>query len=169
MNQSKSWQSYEEVARYLLNQIASEFGLDRVEEKQAVAGKTSGTSWEIDARGVSSDGAGFVIIEIRRYLKSRLSQESLAAIAFRIQDTGAAGGIVVSPLPLQTGAKKVADCAGVVHVQLDATSTTERYILRFLNNVMVGLTSDSKSVTTTVLTGTLTPVVSYPGDDTSDA
>jgi hypothetical protein len=32
------WQTYEEVAAWLLNQFASEFGLDRVEGKQDVSG-----------------------------------------------------------------------------------------------------------------------------------
>ncbi len=169
MIQPRSWQSYEEVARYLLNRIASEFGLDRVEGKQSIAGQASGTSWEIDAKGVASDGVGFVIIEARRYPRTRLSQEQVAAIAYRIQDTGAAGGIVVSPLPLQAGAAKVAKSAGVIHVQLDAASNTERYILKFLNNVMIGLSPDAISVTATVLGGTLTSVVTYPGDQASDA
>src|SRR5882724_6794049 len=42
---TKPWQSYEGVARYLLDQFAAEFGLDRVEGKQNVLGKESGTSW----------------------------------------------------------------------------------------------------------------------------
>jgi hypothetical protein len=50
MSQQTSWRSYEEVAQYLLGQMAALFGLGRVEGKQLIAG-ASGTSWEIDAKG----------------------------------------------------------------------------------------------------------------------
>lgn len=142
---TKAWQSYEEVAQHLLNRFAEYFELGRVEGKQIVAGN-SGAEWEIDAKGVSDGGEAFLIIECRRYTKSRLKQESVAALAFRIQDTGAKGGIVVSPLEPQSGAKKVAAFANIKHVTLDPQSTTSDYVLRFLNQVFVGL---SASVTVT--------------------
>lgn len=50
MSQQTRWRSYEQVARYLLDQIAEHFGLGRVEGKQIVPG-ASGTRWEIE-RGV---------------------------------------------------------------------------------------------------------------------
>jgi len=137
--EKKTWESYEEVAQYLLNQFASQFGLGHVEGKQCVPGE-SGTEWEIDAKGVANNGDGFLIVECRRYTKSRLSQESLAAIAFRIQDVGASGAIVVSPLDLQSGAKLVAAHANIQHVILDPKSTTTEYVLRFLNQIFMGLT-----------------------------
>jgi len=142
------WQSYEEVAQYLLNQFAEHFDLGHVEGKQIVAGN-SGTEWEIDAKGVSDEGEAFFIIECRRYTKSHLNQESIAALAFRIQDTGAKGGIIVSPLELQTGAKKVAAFANIQHVTLDPKSTTSDYVLKFLNQVFIGVT-DSITVTDSV-------------------
>lgn len=142
---TKGWQSYEEVAQHLLNKFAEHFELGHVEGKQIIGGGT-GTDWEIDAKGVLDGGEAFVIIECRHYTKSRLNQESIAALAFRIQDTGAKGGIVVSPLELQRGAKKVAALASIQHVTLDPQSTTSDYILKFLNQVFVGI-SDSVTVT----------------------
>jgi len=142
---SRTWKSYEQVAQYLLNQFAEHFKLGRVEGKQIVPGE-SGTEWEIDAKGVRNDGEGFLIIECRRYTKSRLNQESMSALAFRIQDTGAQGSIVVSPLELQSGAKKVAAYSNVQHVTLDPKSTTSDYIMRFLNQIFVGI-SDTVHVT----------------------
>ncbi len=149
--EKKTWESYEEVAHYLLNQFASQFGLGHVEGKQCVPGE-SGTEWEIDAKGVRNNSDGFLIVECRRYTKSRLSQESLAAIAFRIQDAGANGAIVVSPLDLQSGAKLVAAHTNIQHVILDSKSTTTEYVLRFLNKIFMGLTEtlsfkDSLSIT----------------------
>lgn len=149
--EKKTWESYEEVAQYLLNQFAGQFGLGHVEGKQCVPGE-SGTEWEIDAKGVAKNGDGFLIVECRRYTKSRLNQESLAAIAFRIQDVGANGAIVVSPLDLQSGAKLVAAHAKIQHVILDPKSTTTEYVLRFLNQIFIELTEtvsiqDSLSIT----------------------
>lgn len=95
------WQSYEEVAAYLLNQCACEFGLSNVEDKQSVNGIRSQTEWAIDAKGVSEGNEGFVIIECRRYTTSKQNQERIASLAYRILDTGAQGGIIVSPLGLQ--------------------------------------------------------------------
>jgi len=142
---NKAWKSYEEVAQHLLDRFAEHFNLGRVEGKQVVPGK-AGTEWEIDAKGVRDDGEAFLIVECRRYLKSRLNQESIAGLAFRIQDTGAQGGIVVSPLDLQSGAKKVAAFSNVQHVILDPTSTASDYMMKFLNQIFVGV-SETVSMT----------------------
>ena len=126
----KQWESYEEVALYLLNQFADTFNLGAVEGKQLVPGK-SGTNWEIDAKGIKEGEGGFVIIECRRYTSSRLNQESLGGLAYRIQDTGAGGGIIVTPLPLQKGAEIVARHEGIKHIILSQESTTSEYVLQF--------------------------------------
>lgn len=145
---SQTWKSYEEVAQYLLNQFVQHFQLGRVDGKQIIPGD-SGAEWEIDAKGVKSDGEGFLIVECRRYTKSRLNQESMAALAFRIQDTGAQGGIVVSPLELQSGAKKITKYSNIQHVTLDPKSTTSDYLMRFLNQTFIGI-SESTTVTDSV-------------------
>ena len=132
------WESYEQVAAYLINQFANEFGLQRVEGKQEVVGQRSGTSWEIDAKGVRTGDTGFIIVECRRYTTSKQSQEKVGALAYRILDSGAAGGIIVSPLGLQEGAERVGAAENIVNVQLDENSTRHEYILRFLNKVMIG-------------------------------
>ncbi len=119
------------------------FGLGRVEGKQIVAG-TSGTRWEIDAKGLRRDDEGFVIVECKRYTKQGVSQEKIAGLAFRIQDTGAAGAIVVSPLPLQSGAKIVAESQGITHIQLSDDSTTTDYVLRFLERTFYGVSLEEK-------------------------
>ena len=137
--QGEAWETYEEVAVYLLDQIASELGLERVEGKQDVYGSRSSTSWEIDGKGVKVGGAGFVIIECRRYTKDRQNQEKVAALAYRITDTGASGAILVSPLGFQAGARKVAAAEGIEEILLDAYSTRTDYMLRFLNKVMAGI------------------------------
>lgn len=134
----KAWENYEEVAVHLLNRLADHLGLDQVEGKQKVEGE-SGTSWEIDGKGVQVGDEGFVVLECRRYPSSRVTQEEVGGLAFRISDTGAQGGIIVTPIGLQEGAKKVAAHAGVEEVRLDANSTDEDYVLSFLNRVFAGV------------------------------
>lgn len=135
-----SWKSYEDVARFLLDEMAAKFGLDRVEGKQAVDGRRSGTRYVIDAKGIADQDELFVIVECRRFTTSRQKQEHLAGLAYRIHDTGAAGGIIVTPLRLQKGAEMIARAENIHSVQLDENSTTENYILKFLNDVRVGRT-----------------------------
>lgn len=135
----KKWESYEEVATYLLDRFAAEFGLDHFESKQKVLGQRSGTEWEIDAKGVRDGNEGFIIVECRRHTSSKQSQEKIGALAYRIMDTGAEGGILVSPLGLQEGAQKVAARENIYSVQISENSTRYEYFLRFLNRIMVGV------------------------------
>ncbi len=135
--EKKKWQSYEEVAEYLLNQFSETFGLGTVEGKQIISGG-SGTNWEIDAKGIKTDGEGFLIVECRCHMKSRLSQESVGALAYRIKDTGAEGGIIVSPLELQKGAKIIAHHDKIHHIILDPKSTATDFILKFLKEIFIG-------------------------------
>src|SRR4051812_13915722 len=99
----QTYDCYEEVATYLLDRFAVDLGLERVEPKQPVPGKESGTSWVIDAKGVREADGAIIIVECRRYTTSKAKQEHLAAIAYRIIDTEAGGGIYVSPLGFQEG------------------------------------------------------------------
>lgn len=145
MTTRPTWRTYEEVARHLLDECCAQFGLTHVEGKQLVPGLISETEWEIDAKGVDTATGQFVIIECRRYTSQGLKQEALAGLAWRILDTGAVGGITVSPLPLQEGAAKVASAAGVVEVQLNAEATTTEYFMQFLDKIRLGV-SDSMTV-----------------------
>jgi hypothetical protein len=134
---AKPWRTYEEVAQYLLNEFAAHFRLGHVEGKQVVPGQ-SGADWEIDAKGVAVNGEAFVIVECRRRTTSNLAQGSMGELAYRIIDTGASGGILVTPLDLQSGAKKVAGYSNIQHVTLDPNATTTEYVLRFLNRTFTG-------------------------------
>lgn len=125
------------MATYLLNRLAEHFGVGRFEGKQILPGE-SGTEWEIDAKGVGENGARTIVVECKRHTKSGISQAITGALAFTIQDVGAQGGILVSPLGLQEGAKKVAAHTNIVEVTLTPESTTTEYVLRFLNQIHVG-------------------------------
>lgn len=133
---STTWQCYEEVAQYLLNQFAEYFGIDCVEESQRIPGK-SGTNWAIDAKGVKDNETCFLIVECRRHAR-KIEQGYVGQVAFKIKDTGAQGGIIVSPLGFQKGAKKVAEYIDIVQVKLDPQSTTTEYMMEFFNRIFIG-------------------------------
>ena len=143
----KKWETYEEVAAYLLNQFAEHFGVGRFEGKQLVAGE-SGTEWQIDAKGCAADDGHFIVVECKRHTKTGISQAITAALAWSIQDTGAGGGILVSPIGLQEGARKVAAKSGIVEVVLDQNSTTTDYMLKFFDQVCLGF-SDTVDINIT--------------------
>ena len=71
-----------------------------------------------------------------------------------ISDSGAAGGLVVSPLDLQAGAKLVAAHEGIVEVQMAPTRTTTDYMVKFLDQIFVGRSPSPIRLKFTV-TGTL--------------
>ena len=130
--------TYEEVATYLLNEMRDEFGLKKVEGKQRVKGIHALTEYTIDAKGVNKGNEGFVIIECRRRTTTKQNQESLGALAYRIFNTGASGGIIVSPLGLQRGAKIIAPAENIHNVLLDENSTTNEFVIKFLKKTMIG-------------------------------
>lgn len=138
-NSETKWENYEKVAQYLLNQFAATFGMSSFKGKQSIEGKRSGTNWEIDAKGVKTGSDIFIIVECRRYTTSKQSQEKVGALAYRIHDTNAAGGIIVSPLGIQEGGLKVASSENIKEVILDSNSTTKDYFMKYLNSFFVGV------------------------------
>ncbi len=95
--------------------------------------------WEIDGKGVKTDSEVIVVIECRRHTTSRLKPAAMGALAYRISDVGASGGIVVTPIGVQRGGQLIAEAAGIQIVRLDADSTTTGYLLEFLGNVFIGV------------------------------
>lgn len=135
---SKEWKAYEEIGTFLLNEMAKHFNLKKVEGKQKLVGEKSDLKWEIDAKGIIKDSKAFFVIEFRRYTTKRISQGDVAKLRGTIEDLNAEGGILVSPLGFQKGAKKYAKSYGIIEVKMDENSTNLDYILKFLNEIKVG-------------------------------
>lgn len=133
-----SWKSYEQIAAFVLNQCAKEFGLERVEGKQDVAGK-SGTEWQVDARGWTEGNTAHFLVECKKHSDTAISQAITGSLVFQIQDTDAAGGFLVSPRGLQSGAKKVAAAHNIHEIKLDPRSTTAAYFGEWLGKLRIGL------------------------------
>ena len=158
----RHWEIYENAARTVLSDLLDELGVSKVETKQLLKG-FSGTVWEIDARAWCEGSENFLIVEARRHTSTGLKQENVAAVAFRIEDVGAAGGIIVSPLPLQRGANLVARSKNISHVRLTADSTPELYLAEYMGRRFHGVTIvDAIQCSGTPVGGYLGP----PKDDT---
>lgn len=136
-----TWKSYEQIASFVLNQCAKEFGLSRVDGKQDVAGK-SGTEWEVDARGWTEGDTTHFLVECKKHEKTAISQAITGSLAYQIQDTGAEGGFLVSPHGLQSGAKKVAAANNIYEIKLDPKSSTAAYFGEWLGRLHVGVNEE---------------------------
>lgn len=137
---AKSWETYEQAAAHMLEQLSQRFGIKDVLGKRLIRGHITGTDWEIDAQATRLTDGALVLIECRRKTTSRLNQEVLAAIAYRIRDSGAGGAITVSPFPLQRGADLVARAEGIQHVILHPDSTPDSWMAELAGILQLGFT-----------------------------
>ncbi len=102
-------------------------------------GKT-GTLWEIDATAYLESTGGKILVECRRHTTSKIDQEQVGGLVFRIEDTGAEGGLVVAPIGYQEGARVVAKAKKVTLATLNADATEEGYILKVAEKIFHGVT-----------------------------
>jgi len=108
-----------------------------VEGKQKIPGKA--TNYTVEGKGVRTEDRAIIIIESRRYTTAGINQEDMGGLAYRIDHVGAAGMIVVIPLAVQDGARKIAEYEGNIEiVRLDADATTTDFMLEFLEKVVAG-------------------------------
>ena len=128
-----AWATYEDVATYLLHQMAAEFGLQHVEGKQKARGKA--TNWEIEVNGSAVNGALFLVVACRWHKTPHLSQAAMGGLAYRIEETGAQGGIVVRRLGLQEGAEHIAAADSMQTVHLDANHPGTDDLLTLLHQL----------------------------------
>lgn len=140
----KQWEAYEDAARAIIARFKDVLGLAHVEGKQDIQGLDTGTYWEIDAKGICENSNSYVLIECRHRNKKQ-NQEQIASLAFRIQDTGSVGGIIVSPLGLQVGAEKIAKATNIIDVKLHKDSTPETFMIEFLGRVVHGASAHLNS------------------------
>jgi hypothetical protein len=137
---AKAWETYEQAAAHMLEQLSQRVGIKEVQGKRQIRGLVTGTDWEIDAQATRVSDGALVLIECRRKTTSRLNQEALAAIAYRIRDSGAGGAITVSPFPLQKGADLVAKAEGIQHVILHPDSTPDSWAAELAGVLQLGFT-----------------------------
>ena len=90
-------------------------------------------------RGVTTEDGEIVIIECRRLTTSRINQEDMGGIAYRIGHVGAAGGIVVTPIGVQEGARKTPRNTRASRLFASMPTRPRRiFMLEFLDKVIAG-------------------------------
>ena len=135
----KNWKVYECTAEKILKQLAVYFDLKEIIGKEKISG-SSGTDWEIDVLAISNLSEKYVLIECR-LTKARQTQEKMGALAFKLQDTGAKSGIIVTPNPLQKGAALVANANNITHFKLSSHSTPNNFFAESLGKLFLGVPS----------------------------
>ena len=135
---SKESDRYEQVTRAILERCREELGFKEVQPKQRIPGK-SGTSPEIDAICYRAESDGMILVECRRHTTAKIDQEQVYALFGRIIDTGADGGLMVTPLGYQEGAQLVARAYKVSMATLNPEATDREYVLKIAEKLFIGL------------------------------
>ena len=139
MSEKKEWERYEDVARQLIDDIKFHLGLSLVNEDKRKFKKNDGGECEVDVSAYDMSDEKLVLVECRKK-KESLSQEEVHGFAYRIQQTNAKRGIIVTTIGLQQGARIAADGAKITLIRLDGNSTKEEYIAKITQQIFVKVT-----------------------------
>lgn len=135
----KDWERYEQASREILENLREHLGLQDVQSKSMVNGK-SGVEWEIDAIAKSARTGRLVIIECR-LTKRRQGQSNIASLVLECEDVGAEKAIIVTPNPLQRGASILAKHHAVTHFKLDPRSSGSDFLAEAIGKLFLGIPS----------------------------
>jgi hypothetical protein len=139
MPKKQAWETYEDVARQLINDIKSYLGLSMVNPDKKKFPKKDGGRCEIDVSAYNMSDGKLVLVECRKENR-RLIQEEVHGFAYRIQQTNAMRGIIVTTIGLQEGGVIAANGAKIQTIKLDPSSTLDNYIAQFIGFLAIKLT-----------------------------
>jgi hypothetical protein len=74
--------------------------------------------------------------------------EQVGGLAHRMSDTGAEGGMFVSPLGFQEGASKVGASQNIISVEIHPNSTETDFVVRALDKLLLGIRIRGKGALT---------------------
>lgn len=118
---------------------ALHFGCRPLTVNRSLFSPRSGTTWEIECKGVRFGSETLFFIECRRYTTSLLDQESLGGLTYRIRDSGAA----VASSFRHWGFKKVPRRSRRQKtsspLKLNPDSRPELYVARYLDQLRTGI------------------------------
>lgn len=129
---------FEQTVRSILQQCRNALGYSHVDPKGKLPGK-SGTKWEIDATAYLATSGDMVIVECRWRSTKKIDQEQIGALVFRVQDTGAVAGLMVTTIGLQKGAALVAAASQIGVAKLDPDATEREYVLELAGRLFHGI------------------------------
>ena len=164
MSEKQTWERYEDVARQLIDDIKSYLGVSMVNPDKKEFQKKDGGICEIDVSAYDMGDGKLVLVECRNR-KKRLSQEEVHGFAYRIQQTNAKRGIIITPIGLQKGARIAADGARIGLVKLEPNSTPDNYIAQLTQLLIIKITDSFGGMS--MIAGS-SQVIHYPVPQTSE-
>lgn len=138
LEKQSNWKKYEGYTEKVLNQniikryLKEYLNLSNlvVKPKDKFLGYKTQTTWEVDAYGYDRNNQ-LILIECKHYKNRRITQNTVAAFAYIIQDIKAERGIVVTTQGLQKGAIQVAIAENIALIQLHYNSTDKNFFINF--------------------------------------
>ena len=164
MSEKQTWERYEDVARQLIDDIKSYLGLSMVNPNKKEFLKKDGGICEIDVSAYDMSDGKLVLVECRNKNK-RLPQEEVHGFAYRIQQTNAKRGIIVTPIRLQKGAIIAANGARIGLIRLEPNSTPDNYIAQLTQLLIIKITDSFGGMS--MIAGS-SQVIHYPVPQTSE-
>lgn len=140
MSATKKWENYEQVAGQLLRDIKDRLSLSRIEPKQKRTGDA--TDWEVDVVAYEAHTEKLILVECK-LLSYRVDQRTMGSFAYSIKDSGAKGGIFVTTIGFQTGARKIANKEKIAQIILRGDSDVDNYVAELMNHIVIKITVDS--------------------------
>jgi hypothetical protein len=135
---SASSDRFEQTVRNILEQCRDALGYSRVDPKGKLPGR-SGTEWEIDSTAYLATSGDMVLVECRWRSKKRIDQEQIGGLVFRVQDTGAVAGLMVTSIGLQKGAELVAQANQIGIAKINPDATDRDYVLDIAGRLFHGI------------------------------
>lgn len=132
----KKGERYEELALWVMTNLADFLGLAKVEGKHKLPGKC-GTEWEADIVGYGKSGK-LVKVECKFRKTTAVNQAEMMALWGSMCDTGAESGIMVSRRSVQKGAAKVARGYSIKTLVISSGKVFEEYKAQIDNFFFVG-------------------------------
>ncbi|MGB3639095.1 MAG: restriction endonuclease [Rivularia sp. (in: cyanobacteria)] len=138
LEKQSDWRKYESYTQKVLNQNIIQKYFEEylkllnlvIKPKKKLLGRKTETMWEVDAYGYDTNNQ-LILIECKHYKDRRVTQNTVAAFAYIIQDIKAEQGIIVTTQGLQKGAIQVAKAENIALIQLHYNSTDKNFFVNF--------------------------------------
>jgi len=138
----KAWERFEDAFRAIIDQHKDFFGLESIEPGKSKAPTASGYVYDVEVMAYRKGDRRFVLFECHRKRRN-LEPGDAGEFAYWIERTGAGSGYFVTKLGkrLSKGAQLLADYERIGHNQLSENATPLDYVMKFMNDTFVGVSS----------------------------
>jgi len=134
MSMVENWRNYEDAARKIigkLNSMKDELRIEKITDKQKIKGK-SGEEWEMEIMASDSESGKPILLECKCWAKP-IPRDVIVSLAYKIKDVGGDRAFIITPIGLQSGAKKLAGVEQIETILLTKDSTSSNFDLVLAN------------------------------------